>query len=610
MRPVAAWSAAFLIYVLCLALVDGRAALVVNNVAWAIVPVAAAISAWLTARVAELTPLQRRAWSLIAAACAVWFLGQLIWAYSELFLARPLPFPSLNNLCYLVYGLLVLRAVGWLSDSTQRAPFTAQHLGNLGLIACCLAVTVLIAFFEPIAQAQSRRFAQILVLAHCTFLAAIFFAALYYLWTQHWVRTWIPMLLIAFGTGIYAVGNFVYVHALILKTYDPSGAVNASWVIAFLAFGLAAHLRRLPASRPTELPDEAFTARRTRQVEATIPAMLIVLIVAVGMSVADQVSPRVLVVAAMLMLVFALILGAREAWIQAESQRLTLELRATNNLLRTANRELQESEARVRDLNAHLEERVADRTRQLQSANEELEGFAYAVAHDLKAPLRAIDGFGQLLDDAIRPRGDIQSSAYLTRIRRGATKMARLIDDLLAYSRIERRAFAHDAVILDELVKGVVAESASELEVRDIAIHVDVPSLTVNVDAEALALVLTQLLQNAIKFTRSARPARIDITARRREDRVELRVRDNGIGFDMQYHDQIFKLFHRLHRDDEYQGTGIGLALVRKALERMHGRVRAESAVHDGAVFIVELPMHEHKKFSAPHLSLEVSRVG
>lgn len=584
LRPIVAWFSALVLYLLALGIADDRAATAVNNIAWMLAALAASVSAGLTARAADLTRMQRRGWGLIAAAAGVWFVGQAIWSYNELISTGP-RYPLVSRICFLLCAALLLRAVGWLSDSTERPRFAVLHAGNLGLIGCCLAVTLVMAFMEPAARASSE-FAVAGALAHSTFIAMIFFAALYALWTQRWLASWVPMLLIVGGAAIYALGNFVYVHALITRTYRAADWVNVSWVVAFLAFGLAAHLRRTPAIAHAVRHDRETLARRTRQLEATIPALLIILMVVVGISVSDQITPRVLVGVAVLLLIFALILGARESWIQREAQRLTLELRTTNELLRAANRELQESEARVRDLNAHLEERVADRTRELRGAYEELEGFAYAVAHDLKAPLRAIDGFGQLLGDAL-PDRDSKSDAYLERIRRSAKKMAALLGDLLAYSRIERRALVPQALDLRALIASVVAECSREAQ--DAEIQVDVPELRLNADAEALTLVLRNLIQNAFKFTRTVRPRRISIVARANDARVHIVVRDNGIGFDMQYHDQIFKLFHRLHRDGEYEGTGIGLALVRKALERLGGRVRAEGAVGEGAMFIVEL---------------------
>jgi signal transduction histidine kinase len=168
--------------------------------------------------------------------------------------------------------------------------------------------------------------------------------------------------------------------------------------------------------------------------------------------------------------------------------------------------------------------------------------------------------------------------------------MAALINDLLAYSRIERRALVEQTIDLRQLIDAVVAEHAEEIRDRGVDLIIDVPPLQLTADQEGLALVIRNVLQNALKFTRDVRPARIEISARSVPPGVELVVRDNGIGFDMQYHEQIFRLFHRLHRDDQYPGTGIGLALVRKALERMRGRVSAMSKEGEGSVFTIELP--------------------
>ena len=587
----AAWFGAFAVYLLALLLSGPTMAELLNNVAWTLAPLGAGAACRSTARIVELLPSQRRAWNTMAIACASWLLGQLIWDYSALAGPVDSELPNPSKLFYFAYAVLMVRALGGLSDSTAANHFTMEHLGNLGLIGCCLAVTIVVAFLEPVSQAQVHSPEIVTSLLHSTFVAATFFAALYYLWTRPWHATWGAMLLIVAAMGIYTMGNLVYVHALVTHTYRPANWVNATWLAMFLLIALAARLRAVASTQVASDADTvSLMARRSRFVEAMVPALLIVLMVAVGMAASTQLSVRVLLTTAALLLVFALILGAREAWIQGESQRLTLELRNTNERLRDANVELQDSEARVRDLNAHLEERVAQRTRQLQNAYEELEGFSYAVAHDLKAPLRSIDGFGHLLDESLRARADSQTSRYLQRIRRSAMKMSALIDDLLAYSRIERRTLVEQWLDLDQVIGAVVDECAREIQVGDADLAIDVPQMQVFADPEGVAVVMRNLLQNALKFTHASRRPRIEIRARALSSGVELVVRDNGIGFDMQYHDQIFGLFHRLHREGHYSGTGIGLALVRKALERMQGSVHAQSSEGEGATFVVNLP--------------------
>jgi signal transduction histidine kinase len=589
---VTAWLGAFVVYLIASSAGGPRQADIINNIAWTLGPVFASAACWLTARAPQLTQTQQRAWKTMAFACLSWLIGQVFWAYYSFALGAEPPFSS--NVFYLIYAALMVLALRGLSDSVAPQRFTMQHLGNLGLIGCCLSVALVIAFLEPVAQVSGSRMPIIGSLIHSSLVASTFFAALYYLWTQRWHATWIPMLLIVLAMGVYTAGNFIYVHALLVGTYSPADRVNATWLLMFVLIAIAAHLRGSTSDSAAGVDRRSvrareLMARRSRLLEATIPALLIVLMMAVGALAANQLTARVLVVIAVLLLIFAMILGAREAWVQGESQRLTLELRDANERLQSTNLELRDSEARVRDLNVHLEERVAQRTRQLQVACEELEGFAYAVAHDLKAPLRAIDGFAHLLDESLQASADERTTGYLARIRRSAVRMAALIDDLLAYSRIERRALIEQPVELQPIVQQLIGEHQREIEARGVVLTLDVAPITLRTDVEGLSLVLRNLLQNALKFTSTVQPARIAIKAFVSGQKLQITVSDNGIGFDMKYEEQIFKLFHRLHRDDQYPGTGIGLALVRKALERMGGSVSARGGEGEGATFIVRL---------------------
>ena len=248
------------------------------------------------------------------------------------------------------------------------------------------------------------------------------------------------------------------------------------------------------------------------------------------------------------------------------------------------------AEDEMRRLNAELEQRVRQRTQQLQALNKELEAFAYSVSHDLKAPLRGIDGYSRLLLERHADRLDVDGRVFLTHIRQGVSRMEMLIEDLLTYSRMERRALQSGSMEVAGLARSVVAERAAEIQARGVDLRLELPALTARTDPDGLAQVLRNLLDNALKFSRDASAPTVEIGGRSEGSRVVLWVKDNGIGFDMRFHDRIFEIFQRLHRAEDYPGTGIGLAIVHKAAQRMGGRVWAESAPDAGATFYLELP--------------------
>jgi len=223
-----------------------------------------------------------------------------------------------------------------------------------------------------------------------------------------------------------------------------------------------------------------------------------------------------------------------------------------------------QAEDAVRQLNAALELRVMERTAQLQAVNKELESFAYSVSHDLKAPLRGIDGYSRLLLEDHAAQLDAEGRAFLANIRHGAGQMAQLIEDLLAYSRIERRVLQADQVDLPRLVETAIAERAEEIAARGVTMQVAISPQTVTADRDGLAMALRNLLDNALKFTRDAPRPMIEIGVRREAHACILWIRDNGIGFDMKFHERIFEIFQRLQLAEDFPGTGIGLAIVRR----------------------------------------------
>lgn len=248
------------------------------------------------------------------------------------------------------------------------------------------------------------------------------------------------------------------------------------------------------------------------------------------------------------------------------------------------------AEEELRVLNAELEQRVAARTAELAAANRELETFAYSVSHDLKAPLRGIDGYSRLLLEDHAAALDEEGRRFLHNVRQGARNMNELIEDLLAYSRIERGGREAEPVELKPLVLALVAELTADPAAGHCRVDNSVPELRATADREGLTLAIRNLLDNAVKFTIRTPQARIEVGARDGERACILWVRDNGPGFDMKYHDRIFGVFERLHRTEDYPGTGVGLAIVQKAMVRIGGRVWAESVPGQGATFYLEIP--------------------
>lgn len=248
-------------------------------------------------------------------------------------------------------------------------------------------------------------------------------------------------------------------------------------------------------------------------------------------------------------------------------------------------------EEMILKFNAELEGRVRERTARLEVMNRELDSFSYSVSHDLKAPLRGIDGYSQLLEKDYADRLDEEGRMFIRNVRECTALMNRLIDDLYHYTRMERCALRNVSLDLQEMVKAMVDELSYDLERSGVRLSMDVPSIMVRADREGLAIALRNLLGNALKFSRDANPPLVHVAARVENDKVILSVGDNGIGFDMKFHDRIFEIFQRLQRAEDYAGTGIGLAMVRKASDRMGGRVWAESRPNEGATFFLEIPI-------------------
>jgi len=245
----------------------------------------------------------------------------------------------------------------------------------------------------------------------------------------------------------------------------------------------------------------------------------------------------------------------------------------------------------------HMASELNEKTKALErsnikivKANKELEAFAYSVSHDLRAPLRNIDGFSKILLDEFSQQLDEKAVHYLRRVRNGTAQMSLLIDDMLAFSKIGRTELHLTPVNCGNIVNSIIEYYSKEIEDRNISIEIgELP--VVRCDTIMMQSLFSNLVANALKFTRNTDNPRITIGY---DENIEaIYIKDNGVGFDMEYHDKIFQVFQRLHLPEEYDGTGIGLAIVKRVVERHKGSVWAESELKKGTTFFIKLPVYK-----------------
>ncbi len=252
-------------------------------------------------------------------------------------------------------------------------------------------------------------------------------------------------------------------------------------------------------------------------------------------------------------------------------------------------------EDQLRRLSEELEQRVQDRTQELRAANAELEAFSYSVSHDLRAPLRAIDGFSQIVLSRYADKLDADGRHALERVRAGSQRMGELIDSMLELSRLGRRPMEFRDVDLSALAAEIVQELRAGEPERDVEVLIE-PNLSAVGDKELLRVALQNLLGNAFKFTSPKPHASVQFGCTEHAGQAAIYVRDNGVGFDMNHADKLFLPFERLHSESEFSGTGIGLATVQRIIARHSGRVSAQGAIGDGATFYLTLAPGDHHR--------------
>jgi len=279
----------------------------------------------------------------------------------------------------------------------------------------------------------------------------------------------------------------------------------------------------------------------------------------------------------------------RAAPVSERNHEISVLVGAFNDMLER----IEQHDRQVQQAQNDLETRVRERTTELAAANKELEAFSYSVSHDLRAPLRHVSGFTTLLQERAGAVLDDQCRRYVTTIAEAAQRMGRLIDDLLSFSRTSRTNLSKRQISLSALVREAQSEVMTAAAGREIVWTIPENLPDVWVDPALMRQVLVNLLSNAMKYSGTRARSEIEVGSTTQGAELIVFVKDNGVGFDMQYAHKLFGVFQRLHQQDEFEGTGIGLANVQRIIHRHQGRVWAESALNQGATFYFSLPLKE-----------------
>ena len=521
-----------------------------------------------------------RTWLYLGLGLLAWFLGQCVWTFYDLVLGVSPPYPSVADVGYLLfYPLFAAGLIVQIRANSSGTPPLEVVLDSLIVATAGAALTYKVQIaplFEtgrhsaPVIFTSLAWIVGTFILMFLTFLA--------FAWsTESGNRRSLTVLLI--GTGAFSISNVVYGYLTLAGGYFPGHGIDLGWILGFLLVAAAALLTAnsgLTASRPTAVEDRDPTV--IVRTVITIGSVLTGTWLAAYFSLQDGPDPVVAGGVALIGLLMAVRLGYSVALSRQLGER-------------TRERDTLEREAAV---TAATEAALSHRADELARSNADLEQFAYVASHDLQEPLRMVSSYTQLLAKRYRGQLDDDADEFIGYAVDGVTRMQQLINDLLTYSRMGRHDQQIVPVAAGDVLQSAIANLGVAIEESGATVTWDALP-TVRADPAQLVPVFQNLIANAIKF-RGEQPPVVHIGVNRDGVVWHFYVRDNGIGMEPQYAERVFILFQRLHTRADYQGTGIGLAVCKKIIERYGGRIWVESELGHGATFHFTLPAIEERR--------------
>jgi signal transduction histidine kinase len=533
---------------------------------------------WRCLQTAKSRPMEheQRAWRLFGLAALSWFAGMLIWDYHEVFGNTLVPFPGLSDWFFMGYAPFFILGLMYYRTQKPTRQYNMIQIANLGLIICTIIVLCFILLSQPLTQSQNPLDYELYALSHSILTIVCFVFGIYCYWFYIWRENRHSFCLMLAAVLLFAITDTLYAFQLLGQSFDATSYLNVYWIVAFALQYWAAFEQDTVTQTPSQETD-AYGTPRAQKYEAIMPALCLFTVLVFSLYFRDRLDETTFTVMAIAAIAFAFFLTLRE-W-------------HSNSLENTLMKE-------IKSANMQLEQRVQQRTIELSDAIQELEAFSYSVSHDLRAPLRGIDGFSLALLEDYASVLDDTGKDYLQRVRNGTQKMGELIDAMLTLSRVSRHSTQRKVVILDTLAKDIIQHLREQEPERQVDITLK-KNMSATGDEHLLRIVLENLLGNAWKYTNKIEQAQIEFGVKKRDGKKVFYVKDNGAGFDMRYANKLFDAFQRLH-GAEFEGTGIGLATVQRCIRRLGGTIWANAEVDGGATFYFTLPTADSTSVLSP----------